>query len=284
MNPSAERCPLINRFLNIAFTASSSPSWHCDLCLIPGSSNEPFLGKISGHEIQGFHVPAFLLSRLPPAAPKFTLRVRYGVNTRRAKVAFELPPLPFAYDALQPYMSAETLQFHHDKHHAAYVDNANKLVAGTEFEGKSLEEVIKASFGKNPAVFNNAGQHYNHSLFWKGMKAGGGGNKVPGALAAKIESDLGGFDKFRADIIQAGMTQFGSGWAWLSLKDGKLEIAKTPNAETPLVHGAKPLLVTDVWEHAYYIDYRNLRAKFLEAWFDNLINWEFVEAQYDAAK
>jgi Fe-Mn family superoxide dismutase len=198
-------------------------------------------------------------------------------------VAFQLAQLPYAYEALQPYMSAETLQFHHDKHHATYVDNLNKLVPGTEFEGKSLTEVITASFGKNVGVFNNAGQVFNHDLFWKSIKPGGGGKKLPAALAAKIDSDLGGFDKFREAFIQAGLTQFGSGWAWLSLKDGKLEVTKTPNAESPLVHGAKPILVTDVWEHAYYIDYRNARAKFLEAWFDNLINWESVEELFTAA-
>lgn len=198
-------------------------------------------------------------------------------------MAFQLAELPYAYEALLPYMSAETLQFHHDKHHATYVDNANKLVAGSEFDGKSLNEVITASFGKNVGVFNNAGQHFNHDMFWKCMKPGGGGKKLPGALQAKIDADLGGYDKFREAFIQAGLTQFGSGWAWLSLKDGKLEVTKTPNAENPLVHGAKPILVTDVWEHAYYIDYRNARAKFLESWFDNLINWEYVEELFTAA-
>jgi superoxide dismutase, Fe-Mn family len=198
-------------------------------------------------------------------------------------VAFELPALPYAYDALAPILSVETLQFHHDKHHATYVDNANKLIDGSGFEGKSVEEVVKASFGKNPGLFNNIAQHYNHSEFWKGMKKGGGGKKLPGALQAKIDSDLGGFDAFRAAFIQAGLTQFGSGWAWLSLNNGKLEIAKTSNAETPLATGAKPLLVVDVWEHAYYIDYRNLRAKYLEAWFDSLINWEYAEQQLAAA-
>lgn len=198
-------------------------------------------------------------------------------------MAFQLANLPYAYEALLPYMSAETLQFHHDKHHATYVDNANKLIPGTEFEGKDLVEVITASFGKNVGVFNNAGQVYNHDMFWKCMKPGGGGKSLPAALQAKIDADLGGYDKFRETFIQAGLTQFGSGWAWLSLKDGKLEVTKTPNAESPLVHGAKPILVTDVWEHAYYIDYRNARVKFLENWFDCLINWEFVEEQFEAA-
>lgn len=199
-------------------------------------------------------------------------------------MAFQLSELPYAYDSLLPYMSAETLQFHHDKHHATYVENANKAVAGTEFEGKSLEDVVVGAFGKNVAVFNNAGQHYNHSEFWKCMKPNGGGRKIPGALAAKIDSDLGGFDKFRETFIQAGLTQFGSGWCWLSVKNGQLEVSKTPNAENPLVHGAKPILVCDVWEHTYYIDYRNARVKYLEAWFDGLVNWEYVEALFSAAR
>jgi Fe-Mn family superoxide dismutase len=198
-------------------------------------------------------------------------------------MAFELPALPYAYDALAPILSAETLQFHHDKHHAGYVANANKLIEGSGLEGKSLEEVVKASFGKNVGLFNNAAQHYNHSELWKGMKQGGGGSKLPASVQAKIDSDLGGFDAFRNAMIQAGMTQFGSGWAWLSLRDGRLEVSKTSNAETPLATGAAPLLVVDVWEHAYYIDYRNLRAKYLEAWFDSLINWEYVEHRLAAA-
>ena len=197
---------------------------------------------------------------------------------------FTLPPLPYAYDALGPYMSAETLEFHHDKHHQAYVTNGEKLLEGSGLEILPLEDIVKEAYGKNAGLFNNAGQHYNHVHFWNWMKPNGGGNKLPGALAAKIDQDLGGFDKFRADFIAAGTTQFGSGWAWLSLKDGKLEVTKTPNGESPLVHGGKPLLGVDVWEHSYYIDYRNARPKYLEAWFDNLVNWEHVELLYDEAK
>ena len=130
-------------------------------------------------------------------------------------MAFELPPLPYAYDALQPYMSKETLEFHHDKHHQAYVTNGNKLLKGSGLEGKSLEEIVKQSYSKNAGLFNNAGQHYNHIHFWKWMKKGGGGKKIPGALSKAIDSDLGGYDKFRADFVQAGMTQFGSGWCWV---------------------------------------------------------------------
>jgi len=196
-------------------------------------------------------------------------------------MAFELPPLPYAYDALAPYMSAETLEFHHDKHHKAYVDNGNKLLEGSGLEGKSLEEVVKGSYGKNQALFNNAGQHFNHIHFWKWMKPNGGGTKVPGKLAAKIDSDLGGFDKFKESFVQAGVGQFGSGWAWLTVsKDGKLEITKTPNGENPLVHGGTPLLGVDVWEHSYYIDYRNRRPDYLKAFVENLINWEYVEELY----
>src|SRR5918992_2154799 len=149
-------------------------------------------------------------------------------------MAFELPSLPYAYDALQPYMSKETLEYHHDKHHQAYVTNGNNLLKGSEWEGKPLEEVVKGSFGKNAGLFNNAGQHYNHIHFWKWMKKGGGGNKLPGALQKAFDSDLGGYDKFKADFIAAGTTQFGSGWAWLSVMNGKLAISKTPNGENPL--------------------------------------------------
>jgi Fe-Mn family superoxide dismutase len=198
---------------------------------------------------------------------------------------FTLPPLPYAYDALGPYMSAETLEYHHDKHHQAYVTNGEKLLEGSGLEILPLEDIVKESYGKNAGLFNNAGQHYNHVHFWNWMKPNGGGNKLPGALQAAIDSDLGGFDKFRADFIAAGTTQFGSGWAWLSLKDGKLQVTKTANGESPLVHGnAKPLLGVDVWEHSYYIDYRNARPKYLEAWFDNLVNWDHVGLLYEEAK
>jgi Fe-Mn family superoxide dismutase len=198
-------------------------------------------------------------------------------------MAFELPELPYAKDALAPYMSAETLEFHHDKHHQAYVTNGNKLLEGSGLEGKSLEDVVKGSYGKNAGLFNNAGQHYNHIHFWKWMKPGGGGKSLPGALQKAVDSDLGGFDKFREDFIAAGTTQFGSGWAWLTFKDGKLEVTKTPNGENPLVHGGTPLLGVDVWEHSYYIDYRNARPKYLEAWFDNLVNWDYVAELFEKA-
>ncbi len=197
-------------------------------------------------------------------------------------MAFTLPELPYAYDALQPYMSKETLEFHHDKHHKAYVDTGNKLLEGSELAGKSVEEVVKASYGQNQPLFNNAGQHYNpHPLLavdeaeWR--------RRHPGALEKKIAEDLGGTDKFKADFIQAGVSQFGSGWAWLAVKNGKLEIMKTPNGENPLVHGAKPILGVDVWEHSYYIDYRNRRPDYLKAFIENLVNWEHVEKMYGEA-
>jgi Fe-Mn family superoxide dismutase len=192
-------------------------------------------------------------------------------------MTFKLPELPYAYDALAPYMSAETLQFHHDKHHLAYVDNGNKLKAGTAFENLSLTQICRKAFAeKNAGLVNNAGQHWNHLHFWHWMKKGGGGKKLPAKLE-KLVQGAGGFDKMRGDFIQAGVTQFGSGWCWLALRNGKLEVMKTPNGENPLMHGAQPILGCDVWEHSYYIDYRNARPKYLEAFFDNLVNWEYVE-------
>jgi Fe-Mn family superoxide dismutase len=180
-------------------------------------------------------------------------------------------------------MSKETLEYHHDKHHQAYVTNGNNLLKDSGLDGKSLEDVVKQSFGKNQGLFNNAGQHYNHIHFWKWMKAGGGGKKIPGALQKAIDSDLGGYDKFRTDFIQAGVTQFGSGWCWIAVQNGKLAITKTPNGENPLVHGGTPILGCDVWEHSYYIDYRNARPKYLEAFVDNLINWDYVLELFEKA-
>ncbi|MEZ5773229.1 MAG: superoxide dismutase [Hyphomicrobiaceae bacterium] len=198
-------------------------------------------------------------------------------------MSFKLPELPYAYEALEPFMSRRTLEFHHDKHHLAYVNNGNNLIKGTPFEGQSLTKVVKGSHGKNAALFNNAGQHYNHIHFWQWMKKGGGGAKLPGKLQARMDADLGGFDKFRDDFVKAGLGQFGSGWCWLSVKGGKLEISKTPNGENPLIHGATPILGCDVWEHSYYLDYQNLRQKYLEAFVDNLVNWEYVEAMAESA-
>ncbi|MBT4204230.1 MAG: superoxide dismutase [Rhodobiaceae bacterium] len=190
-------------------------------------------------------------------------------------MAFELPDLPYAHDALGSYMSAETLEFHHDKHHLAYVTNGNNLLKDSGLADKDIVEIVKSSHGNNAGLFNNAAQHYNHLHFWKMMKPNGGGN-MPSNLEKKIIEDLGSIEKFKADFINAGMTQFGSGWCWLSVNNGKLEVSKTANGENPLINGASPILGCDVWEHSYYIDYRNARPKYLEAWFDNLVNWEYV--------
>ncbi len=198
-------------------------------------------------------------------------------------MALELPALPYAYDALAPYMSRETLEYHHDKHHQAYVDTGNKLLKGTDLENKPVEEIVKGSFNKNAPLFNNAAQHFNHLHFWKWMKPGGGGDKIPGQLGKKIAEDLGSVAKMREDFSAAGLGQFGSGWCWLAVKDGKIAVMKTPNGENPLVHGATPILGCDVWEHSYYIDYRNRRADYLKAFLDNLVNWEYVDELFQRA-
>jgi Fe-Mn family superoxide dismutase len=194
-------------------------------------------------------------------------------------MSFTLPPLPYAYEALQPYLSKETLEFHHDKHHQTYVTTGSNLLKDSGLEGKPLEEICVETFGKNVPLFNNAGQHYNHSMFWASLKPNGNG-KIPSTLEKALIDSFGSIDKVKEDLAQAGLTQFGSGWAWLAVKDGKIVIMKTPSAESPLNHGAKPILTVDVWEHAYYIDYRNRRADFLKAFVDNLANWEFAEEEY----
>ena len=193
---------------------------------------------------------------------------------------FTLTDLPYSHDALQPYMSKETLEYHHDKHHLAYVNNGNNLIKGSEWEGKSIEDVVVGSFGKNAGLFNNVGQHYNHMHFWNWMKPNGGGS-VPGKIEKALVESIGSVDKFKEDFIAAGTTQFGSGWAWLSVKDGKLVVSKTQNGESPLVHGAKPILGVDVWEHSYYIDYRNRRPDYLKAFVEHLINWDYVLEMYE---
>ena len=197
-------------------------------------------------------------------------------------MTFELPNLPYANDALAPYMSSETLDFHHGKHHQTYVTNLNNLVKDTDMNDSSLEEiVVKSSKDSSMAgIFNNAGQHWNHILFWQCMKPNGGGS-MPSELESRITSDLGGIDQFKEAFIQAGTTQFGSGWAWLAIDNGKLVVTKSPNASNPLVDGMKPILGCDVWEHSYYIDYRNKRPDYLKAFLDSLVNWEFVASQLD---
>jgi Fe-Mn family superoxide dismutase len=192
-------------------------------------------------------------------------------------MAFELPALPYSKDALQPHMSAETLEFHHGKHHKAYVDNLNKLVPGTEFEGKSLEDIMKKASGP---MFNNAAQVWNHTFFWNCMAPKAGG-EPSGALADAIHRDFGSFAAFKEKFADACVKQFGSGWGWLikNKATGKLEIVSTSNAACPLTEGHTPLLTCDVWEHAYYIDYRNRRPDFVGA-FWNLVNWKFVAEQF----
>ncbi|AKG22048.1 superoxide dismutase [Calothrix sp. 336/3] len=193
-------------------------------------------------------------------------------------MAFTQPPLPFAMDALEPYgMKAETFEYHYGKHHKAYVDNLNKLTEGKDLADKSLEEVITIAFkdASLTGIFNNAAQVWNHTFFWSCLKPAGGGAPT-GDLAARIDKDFGSFDKFKEDFSTAAATQFGSGWAWLVDDNGTLKITKTPNAENPLVHGQKPLLTLDVWEHAYYVDFRNARPAFIKNFLDNLVNWDFV--------
>ena len=199
-------------------------------------------------------------------------------------MALELPALPYAHDALAPYMSKETLEFHHDKHHMAYVTNGNNALKDSPLAALSIEDICKKAFSdKTAPLINNVGQHYNHLHFWNWMKPNGGGAKLPGRLEKKITEDLGGLEKFKTDFAAAGVGQFGSGWAWLSVKNGKLEISKTANGESPLVHGATPILGVDVWEHSYYIDYRNRRPDYLKAFVDHLVNWEYVDELFSKA-
>lgn len=197
---------------------------------------------------------------------------------------FEQPPLPFAIDALEPYgMKAETFEYHYGKHHKAYVDNLNNLTKDTPMAAMSLEEVIKESFkdSAKAGIFNNAAQVWNHTFFWNSLKPGGGGAPT-GDLAAKIDSAFGNYDNFKKEFSNAAATQFGSGWAWLIDDNGTLKVTKTPNAENPLAHGQKALLTLDVWEHAYYIDFRNARPAFIANFLDKLVNWDFVAANLAA--
>ena len=191
-------------------------------------------------------------------------------------MTFTLPPLPFDKSALEPHISAKTFDFHHGKHHKAYVDKANELVKGTALEGMPLEQAVIESRkqGVGP-LFNNIGQIYNHNLFWLSMTPNGGGT-APSPLLGKINQDFGGFDAFKEQFVNAGIGQFGSGWVWLAINQDKLEIVRTANAETPLTDGKIPMLVCDVWEHAYYLDYQNRRADFLKVFVEKLANWSFA--------
>jgi len=198
-------------------------------------------------------------------------------------MAFKLPDLPYDQSALAPYISAETLEYHHDKHHNTYVTTLNTLLQDSADRNETQQDLEKVIMGSEGPLFNNAAQVWNHSFYWQCMKPGGGG-QPGGELAQAIGRAFGSYDAFVKEISQAGITQFGSGWAWLVLDGGALKVTKTGNADLPLKHGQTALLTIDVWEHAYYIDYRNLRAKYLEAFMTNVVNWDFVAANHAAAK
>ncbi len=203
-------------------------------------------------------------------------------------MAFTLPDLPYAYDALAPHIDARTMEIHHSKHHNGYTNKLNNAIEGTDLEGKSIEEILANVSKHSSAVRNNGGGFYNHSLFWSVMSPNGGGNPS-GDLAKAIESDLGGYEKFKEDFGAAAKSRFGSGWAWLCVTDGKLEICSTPNQDNPLMDvnsngcGGTPILGLDVWEHAYYLNYQNRRPDYVGAFF-NVINWDEVAKRYAAAK
>ena len=201
-------------------------------------------------------------------------------------MAFTLPPLPYPHDALEPHIDARTMEIHHGKHHQAYVDNLNKAISGTPSENKSLEELVKMAGSISPAVRNNGGGHWNHSFFWEILAPKAGG-QPSGNVASAINSAFGSFDAFKEKFNNAGLTRFGSGWAWLIVKDGKLEVSSTPNQDNPLMDVAEvkgtPILGADVWEHAYYLKYQNKRADYLNA-FWNVVNWKKVEEHFAKAK
>ncbi len=199
-------------------------------------------------------------------------------------MAFQLPDLPYSQDALEPHISANTLSFHYGKHHNAYVTNLNNLTKDSPLAEKSLEDVITETAGdpEKAGIFNNAAQVWNHTFYWNSMSPNGGG-RPSGDLAARIDADLGGFEKFAESFKTAAATQFGSGWAWLVLNGGKLEVVKTGNADTPIAHGMTPLLTIDVWEHAYYLDYQNRRPDYIATFLEHLVNWDFAAANLAAA-
>jgi Fe-Mn family superoxide dismutase len=190
-------------------------------------------------------------------------------------MTLSLPDLPYAKDALEPHMSANTLDFHHGKHHNAYVVKGNELLAEAGIEGDDLEELVKKTKEVGGPLFNNVGQVYNHTFFWNCLSPNGGGAPT-GDIAAKIDADFGSYDDFKKEFVAGGVGQFGSGWVWLVADGGKLKIVKTANADTPLTDGMTPILVADVWEHAYYLDFQNRRPDFLSSYLDNLVNWDFA--------
>ena len=195
---------------------------------------------------------------------------------------FELPKLDYSKSALAPIMSEETLDLHHGKHHQTYITNLNNFIKDTDMSKMSLQEIIiSSSKDKSKAgIFNNASQHWNHNLFWKCMKPNGGG-QMPPKLEKRIVTDFGSVDNFKKEFKQDGITQFGSGWCWLSIDKGKLVVTKTPNAENTLIYNMKPILACDLWEHSYYVDYKNKRPEYLDNFFEKLVNWEFVESKLD---
>lgn len=208
-------------------------------------------------------------------------------------MAFTIPALPYAHDALAPHMSSQTLELHHGKHHQAYVNTLNSLIEGTSMAALELEDIIRANFGQassgqaspdqatRQAIFNNAGQHWNHTLFWPSMKAQGGG-AIPGVLEKRIMSDFGSVESFKDSFVRGGMGQFGSGWVWLVLHDDRLKVTRTPNGENPRVHDQQPLLGCDVWEHAYYLDFQNRRVDYLKTFVNHLVDWEAVAQRLDS--
>jgi Fe-Mn family superoxide dismutase len=200
-----------------------------------------------------------------------------SAQTVQSQNAFQLEALPYEQNALEPYISAKTMSFHYGKHHLAYVDNLNKLVAGTPMADQTLEKIVAETAGlaDKTAIFNNAAQAWNHSFFWRSMKPSGGG-KPAGRLLQLIETSFGSYEKFRTDFIDTAVSQFGSGWVWLVQEAGSLKIVKTSNADTPMAHGKNVLLTCDVWEHAYYLDYQNRRKDFVLAFLDHLTNWDFA--------
>ncbi len=221
-----------------------------------GMSRREFLKTTSG---------AFCLTMLGPIA-----------DVTGGSRALELPPLPYAENALEPVISARALGFHYGKHHRGYMDNLNKMIAGTEFENMPLEKIMRATAGlpEKSVVFNNAAQTWNHTFYWRSMKPGG--SEPPTKLREKIDAAFGGVDACKKELASAAVGQFGSGWAWLVVDGGKLKVVKTANADNPAVHGMDPLLTIDVWEHAYYLDYQNRRADYVSAVLDKLLDWSFA--------
>ncbi len=214
------------------------------------------------------------VSETPPAAP-----AKPSMPRTKTLVTHELPPLPYARDALEPYISANTLDHHHGKHHAKYVATLNELIQGSNLAKMPLEGVIRATARKKAkaAIFNNAAQVWNHTFLWHSMKPQGGGRPT-GELARRIDADFGSYERFAEEFKNAAIKQFGSGWAWLVIAEGKLAVISTSNADMPLVHGHKPLITLDVWEHAYYLDYQHERARYVQAFLDHLANWDFANA------